>query len=375
MNYNLLQQKNYFLSFFLCLFCFLPTIPVNALSTSADSVILMEQESGRVLYEHNAQEEKLIASITKLLTALIAIESQLPLEDFVEITAESCYVEGSSLYLKEGDKMTLEALLYGMLLHSGNDAATAIAIHCAGSVEDFVSLMNEKAEQLGMKHSAFANPHGLNDTNHYSSAYDMALVAQACLDYEILAKMVETQRITLCGRTFVNKNKLLSMYEGCIGMKTGYTELAGRTLVSAATRDGMTLICVTLDAPDDWDDHSKLFDYGFETYQMKEFTAETMPTIEIPVENSLLPFVTIGVEETFRYPVTKEEEISFQFSVPAQMVQAPIEVGTEAKGEIIWTLGEEELSRFPLFYQESVENNLFTPKTWWDKLTDFLGKT
>lgn len=349
-------------------------VQVNAVSTSAKSAILMEAESGRVLYEENAHEERLIASITKLLTALVAVESEIPLQDFVEITAEVCKVEGSSLYLTEGEEITFEALLYGMLLHSGNDAATAIALHCGGTVEGFVELMNKKAVDLGLSHSSFENPHGLNGDNHYSSAYDMAVIAQACLENEVVAKMVATQQISLSGRTFTNKNKLLSTYEGCIGMKTGYTELAGRTLVSAATRDGMTLICVTLDDGNDWIDHSSLFDYGFSTYEMVEYTVEEGPTADIFVENSLIPFVSVGMVENFRYPVKEGEEISSSIMVSESSATAPVKEGQAVEGSVVWRLNGEEIGQSSVVYLENRENLVQVSESGWDKFTKFIGK-
>ena len=214
------RWKGIFLAFLLVL----TQIPAaQAVGTSASSAILMEAGSGRVLYEHNADEPRLIASITKLMTALVALESGKSLDDVVTIQAEDTRTEGSALYLKPGEHVKLETLLYGLLLHSGNDAALAIARFCGGSVEDFVAGMNARARELGMTNSHFANPNGLNDEGHYSSARDMALLARACLDNEYLAQMVSTRTITLEGRTFTNHNKLLWRYEGCVGMKTGFT--------------------------------------------------------------------------------------------------------------------------------------------------------
>ena len=245
---------------------FMPVPSVSAAElpqVSAQSAVVLHMDSGEILYEKNAREQRSIASITKLMTALVALESGKSLDDVVTIQAEDTRTEGSALYLKPGEHVKLETLLYGLLLHSGNDAALAIARFCGGSVEDFVAGMNARARELGMTNSHFANPNGLNDEGHYSSARDMALLARACLDNEYLAQMVSTRTITLEGRTFTNHNKLLWRYEGCVGMKTGFTENAGRTLVSAARRDGMTLIAVTLNDPDDWADHEVLFDYGF----------------------------------------------------------------------------------------------------------------
>ena len=218
----------------------LPT--AHGMGTSAGSAILMEAESGRVLYEQDADRPRLIASVTKLMTALVALESGHPLEEKVVIREEDTRTEGSSLYLRPGEELRLETLLYGLLLQSGNDAALAVARHCGGTVENFVAQMNLRAARLGMEHSRFANPSGLNAEGHCSTARDLALLARACLKNETLAAIAATRSVTLEGRSFVNHNKLLWRYEGCVGLKTGYTEKAGRTLVSAAEREGMTLI-------------------------------------------------------------------------------------------------------------------------------------
>ena len=289
--------------------CQVPT--AQAVGTSASSAILMEAESGRVLYEQNAHEERLIASITKLMTALVALESGHDLEETVTVGEACTRAEGSSLYLRPGEEISLKGLLYGVMLRSGNDAALAVAEHCGGSVEEFVGRMNEKAAQLGMVNSHFANPNGLNAEGHYSSAYDMALLARACLENEALAEIAATKSATVDGRVLTNHNKLLWQYEGCIGLKTGYTEKAGRTLVSAARRGGMTLIAVTLNDPDDWRDHTALLDYGFSTYAPVTLTEEGKAVARRPVSGSLVPFVEIQAAETVRIPVCEEDKIDW----------------------------------------------------------------
>ena len=251
----------------------LPT--AHGIGTSAGSAILMEAESGRVLYEQDAGRPRLIASVTKLMTALVALESGHPLEEKVTVREEDTRTEGSSLYLRSGEELRLETLLYGLLLQSGNDAALAVARHCGGTVENFVAEMNRRAARLGMTNSSFANPSGLNAEGHCSTARDLALLARACLKNETLAAIASTRSVTLEGRSFVNHNKLLWRYEGCVGLKTGYTEKAGRTLVSAAERDGMTLIAVTLDDPDDWRDHAALFDWGFSNLSLIHISEPT----------------------------------------------------------------------------------------------------
>ena len=285
----------------------LPT--AHGMGTSAGSAILMEAESGRVLYEQDADRPRLIASVTKLMTALVALESGHPLEEKVVIREEDTRTEGSSLYLRPGEELRLETLLYGLLLQSGNDAALAVARHCGGTVENFVAQMNLRAARLGMEHSRFANPSGLNAEGHCSTARDLALLARACLKNETLAAIAATRSVTLEGRSFVNHNKLLWRYEGCVGLKTGYTEKAGRTLVSAAERDGMTLIAVTLNAPSDWADHAAMLDYGFQNYHLEEAVTAGQSLCSLPVSGSLVPFVSLKAEETLRWPVGPGESL------------------------------------------------------------------
>ena len=244
---------------FLCPACYAAEAP----TVSAASAILVDAATGRVLYEKDADTQRLIASTTKLMTALVAVESTPDLQRMVTVIPEY-QAEGSSMYLAVGEEITLEELLYGLLLHSGNDAALAIAGGCAGDVETFVGWMNQWASEIGMSNTHFSNPNGLDAEDHYSTAYDMALLAREVLENDVLREMVATKSIHVAGRDLTNHNKLLWRYEGCGGMKTGYTMAAGRTLVSCATRNGQTLICVTLNAPNDWEDHEALFDYGFQ---------------------------------------------------------------------------------------------------------------
>ena len=217
----------------ICAFLLASSLPCHALavSTSATSAILMDVESGRVLYESNAHREMLIASTTKIMTCLVALEDH-SLSERVKIKREYTLAEGSSMYLKEGEELTLETLLYGLMLASGNDAALAVAGHCSGSTEKFVKRMNEKAAELGMTHTSFANPNGLDAEGHYSTAYDMARLAACAMENETFRRIVSTVSVEIGGRTFTNHNKLLYRIDGCVGLKTGYTRAAGRTLVS-----------------------------------------------------------------------------------------------------------------------------------------------
>ncbi|MDL4840753.1 D-alanyl-D-alanine carboxypeptidase family protein [Aquibacillus rhizosphaerae] len=239
-------------------------------SISANNAVLIEQSTGRVLYEKQANQAQLIASITKIMTAIIAIESG-KMDETVTASHRAAYTEGSSLYLKEGEKMKLRDLVYGLMLRSGNDSAVAIAEHVGGSVEGFAHLMNEKARWIGMSNSHFDNPHGLDSDKHYSTAYDMALLTKYAMENAEFREVTGSTSYKSETRTYAwgNKNKLLTRYyKYSTGGKTGYTKAAGRTLVSTAEKDGMELIVVTLNASDDWKDHMRLFEWGFDNFNL-----------------------------------------------------------------------------------------------------------
>ena len=296
-----------------------PSVRAAGPGISAASAILIDGESGRVLYAQNAEEERPIASITKLMTALVAVEAHPDLSEVVTIRPEWTGVEGSSMYLKAGEELTLEALLYGLLLASGNDAAVAIAGFCTGDVDTFVAWMNDKAAELGMEHTHFENPNGLNDEGHYSTAADMAALARVVMEHEALAKIVGTRSITVAGRTLTNHNKLLWRYEGCTGLKTGYTDRAGRTLVSCAERDGQRLIAVTLNDPNDWADHAALFDYGFAHYRSAMLALANRTFRMLPVTGSLNRFVPVYTASDVYYPLTEGELVKARVELPERV--------------------------------------------------------
>ncbi len=343
----------------------------RAAGDNAACAILMDAESGRVLYEHNIHQPRLIASITKLMTALVAVEEADDLDAPVVIQGEWLGSEGSSIYLKAGEEITLRGLLYGLLLQSGNDAAMAVACHTAGSEERFVELMNRRAAQLGMKNSAFANPSGLNDDNHYSTAYDMALLARACLENETVADICATRSVTVGTRTFVNHNKLLWRCPGCVGMKTGFTEKAGRTLVSAARRDGQTLICVTLNDGDDWNDHEKLLDYGFQAYPRQVLCREGEVFGSVAVAGSLIPTMEAETREELGYPLAEGEKPVMEIELP-HGPSAPIDPLVQL-GEARWLLDGRVIARVPLMSRGGAGLDVRTPLGFWQRLWAGLG--
>lgn len=249
---------------------------LNTPDVSAKSAVLIDASSGKILCEKNAHDRMAMASTTKIMTALVAAENA-ELDRTVSVHPSAVGVEGSSIYLYAGEKMTLRDLLCAMLLESANDAAAAIAIEVGGSVERFCDMMNSKATELGLCDTHFTNPHGLYDEAHYTTAYELAMITRAALANEDIREIVKTKKMTVEPiegnvRVLYNHNKMLSLYKGAIGVKTGFTKKSGRCLVSAAERDGLTLIAVTLNAPDDWNDHTKLLDAGFDAFEAVPLT-------------------------------------------------------------------------------------------------------
>ena len=230
--------------------------------TSAHCAVVMDAASGELLFARRPHDRALIASTTKIMTGLLICESG-QLDRAVTVPDAAVGVEGSSMYLRHGERLCVRDLLYGMMLQSGNDAAAALAIVHSGSMEQFVREMNRRAQALGLLDTCFANPHGLDSRQNYSTAADLALLTREALKNEAFRAAVSTRQATCAGRTLVNHNKLLWRVDGCIGVKTGYTKQAGRILVSAAQRQGNTVIVVTISDPDDWRDHAALLDYGF----------------------------------------------------------------------------------------------------------------
>lgn len=316
------------------------TCQANAISTSAASSVLIEQSSGRVLYEDAADEEHLIASVTKIMTALVALEHGDKNRRYT-VTSQDM-AEGSSMYLKPGDTLSLEELLYGLMLVSGNDAALAVA-HCvSGELDGFVALMNETAAELGLQHSHFANPNGLDAEGHYSSARDLSVLAARALENDDFRRIVSTASVTIGERYLANHNKLLRLYEGCIGVKTGFTKAAGRTLVSAAVREGMTLVCVTLNDGNDWNDHMSLLDYGFAGYRMETAAPAGRVLASVLVRGGTAASVPLMALEDLRYPLAEGERLKLVAEIPVS-VSAPVVPG-QVLGKVCAYLEGEEVA-------------------------------
>lgn len=343
-------------------------------SVSARSGVLMEAVTGRVIWEQNGEERLPMASTTKILTALLTLE-QPGLDEPFTVNADAIRVEGTSMGLTEGAEVTLRTLAAGMLLSSGNDAANAAAVRVAGSLADFVMLMNRRAAQLGMADTCFETPSGLDGQNHYSTARDMALLARAALQNEDFAAICSQKSGKYCygappyERWLKNHNRLLSEYEGCIGVKTGFTKKAGRCLVSAAEREGITLICVTLNDPDDWKDHKALFNWGFSKIGQAE-TPELPKSL--PVAGGEAAAVSLALSEE-RPAFLKEERVRLSWRLEAEpFCYAPIRAG-ETIGVVRWFLDGQECFSEPVKAVETVEAEETEKQSVWEGLRRWLA--
>lgn len=295
---------------------------------SASSAIVIDKNSKRVLSSKNSDKQMGMASTTKIMTALVALENG-DLNSVVKISPSAAGVEGSSMYLTAGEEITLENLIYGLMLVSGNDAATAIAEHISGSVEKFAGLMNEKAQAIGAKNTHFDNPHGLSADTHYTTAYDLALITAYALDNPKFKEIVSTKskKIPWQGKNYdrqlKNHNKFLSLYEGCIGVKTGFTKATGRCLVTAVEKDNLTLVCVTLNAPDDWNDHKILYDSAFNEYKAFKIKEKASRLEIIDAGNAENDNVYGVVKNDLYFPIKEGETVNINYE-PYSNLTAPI---------------------------------------------------
>ncbi len=335
-------------------------------SVSAVSAVLINADTGGTIFEKNADEKRAVASTTKILTALLTLESG-QLDRRFTVDSMAIRVEGTSMGLRKGDIVTRRALCYGMLLPSGNDAANAAAVNISGSLSAFAEKMNEKAAQLGMNDSNFVTPSGLDAPEHYSTARDMAKLTRAALKNEDFRAICGLTSATLefgnppYSRTLYNSNKLLKQYEGCIGVKTGFTDNARRCLVSAAERDGVTLIAVTLNAPDDWNDHKKLFDYGFSMVNSQEISPES---VSVDIVGGTVREVTAAPESSAVVGLTASEagEIRTEYRVPA-FVYAEVSAG-DCMGYVEIYYKEELLRSIPLLAERDCPREAAQQSLW-----------
>lgn len=353
--------SNYLLLLVLALFCLV--FCAGAVDVSAKSAVVIDTRTGEIVFQKDAFERRSMASTTKIMTALLAIESG-RLDESVNITGEMTRAEGTSLGLHAGDKIRLSDLVYGMMLESGNDAANAVALHLSGSFASFAKLMNEKARQIGMDNTSFVTPSGLDDENHYSTAYDMAILASYCVKNSVFRSVCSTKKYTaqlLEPQTklyFSNHNRLLSSVDGVFGVKTGFTKKSGRCLVSAIEKNGAVLVAVTLNAPNDWNDHKRLYDYALE--KLDAVTAEPNYPDTLCVIGGVKKGVGIKAScGNFSVALYGKRELEQKVYLP-RFIYAPVSIG-DRLGRIdffcknnciktVWLLADESIERIEATY-------------------------
>lgn len=336
------------------------TIVGGAVSDSAKAAILIDADSGRVLYEHNSNKKLPMASTTKIMSALLAVENG-NLDEQFKVDENAIKVEGSSMGLQSGDLVTMRDLCYGMMLPSGNDAANAAAVRIAGSVEKFVSLMNKRAREMGLESTNFVTPSGLDDytDNHYSTASDMAKLTAYALKNSTFEEICSTKTVKLSfgnppyDRWLTNSNKLIGACEGIIGVKTGFTDKAKRCLVSACRRNGTTLICVTLNDPNDWRDHSNLYDFGFAEYKSISLSP-SVNSFKAPIVGAEEETVSASCKNETKVSVHKDDEEKItQMVVLNQINYAPI-VNGEQLGYVKYYIDDRLIGQTEIVADESV---------------------
>lgn len=357
-------------------FCGFPVSVSAAPGVSARAAVLINADTGEILFAKNENERHSMASTTKIMTALLTLEAAAAEDCEVKITREMVTVEGSSMGLLPDNVVTLRTLACGMLLLSGNDAANSAAIYLAGSLEAFARQMNEKATQIGMKNTNFVTPSGLDAEEHYSTAYDMALLGAYAMENADFAEIAgqksmqvefvePPQRITMS-----NHNRLLSLYPDCTGIKTGFTKKSGRCLVSGAQRNGVRLVAVTLNAPDDWNDHQTMFEYGFSLLSFVE-RDDTALRWKLPVAGGERDFVSVSGRQKVSFSAREEElpKIEMRVELP-EFVYAPVRVG-QPVGRISYLLNGRVIAMDDLITLDETEHKV-VQKSFWKKIWDFI---
>ena len=342
-------------------------IPVKTEAVSARRAYVLDAVSGRELFARNEDQRSLIASTTKIMTALIICE-QCNVLDRMRIPKEAVGIEGSSMYLKEGEVLTLQELLYGLMLSSGNDAAVALAIYCGGTVEGFAELMNDKARILGLTGTHFENPNGLDSPGHYSTARDLAVLAAYAMKNPVFYKTVSAKNVKVGERCLTNHNKLLWKLEGADGVKTGFTKAAGRILVSSATRQGRRIIGVTIDAPDDWNDHCQLLNDGFTRYHNRQIVRAGQCVGTLAVLGGESHRVQVLAAENFSYALAQGESPVLVLPGPG-FVYAPAVAGADAGFAYVLINGN-AIGKVPVVYGGTVEQNAAEQKGFWRRLLE-----
>ena len=341
-------------------------------NTSAKAMCVMEASSQRVLAQKNSSAQLPMASTTKIMTAITAIESGVDLNKVFEISPRAVGVSGTSLYLRAGEKFTLRDLLYGLMLISGNDASVAIGEYVGGSVEKFIEMMNKKAQAIGATNSHFDNTHGLDSKNHYTTAYDLALITSYAMQNPTFKEIVSTKNIKITNsdgknRYLKNKNKLLSSLEGCNGVKTGFTDDAGRCLVTSCERDGMDVVCVVLNCGPMFEESAALLDKAFKEYHLVDLTSGYAFKTKLKVESGQQDYVKIGTYGSYYYPLRTDElkKVKYKYTID-ESVEAPVESG-RAIGQVEIFIDNDLHFSEKIYTMENVRRNSI-----WEKLKDLI---
>ena len=355
-----------------CIFAF--SLSTKAISTSAKASILINADTGEVIYSQNQNEKLPMASTTKIMTALLLCEEG-NMEKGITVTPQMVKVEGTSMGLLGGDKVTYKALLYGMLLASGNDAANVTAYALGGTIDGFVNMMNQRAKELGLNNTHFETPSGLDGDEHYTTAEDLANLARVCMDNPLFKEAASTKAITLeygnppYRRTLTNHNKLLKIFEGAVGVKTGFTKKAGRCLVSCAEREGKRVIAVTLKDPNDWEDHINLLNYGLEKVKTTVITPEKTD-FSISVISSQNQSVEVKIEE---YTVSSLDTSGFSCEVNLPtFLYAPVKEG-DVIGSVVYYKNKTQIARRDIKASQNIEKNS-PKKSFWEKYKESFKK-
>ena len=336
--------------------------------TSASACVIIDEDSGRILLQHNAETPLPMASTTKVMTALLAIENG-QLDDRVTCSRNAFGVPGTSIYLSEGETLSLEEMLYGLMLASGNDAATAIAEHIGGTVDDFCRMMTARAAELGCTHTVFLTPHGLPREGHYTTAHDLALIAREAMTHATFREIVSTQRAKIpwegrdYARVLNNKNRLLSTYEGATGIKTGYTKKAGRCLVFGAERDGMRVIGVVLNCYDWFDEAARLMDLAFARYESMTLMTQGEALRTIPVTSSVEGSVSAVLAGNLTGVIPKGTMPTIEIDLP-DTLDAPVDAG-QVLGQVRMLAGGETVATADLIAATTILRDDF-PARWAD---------
>ena len=341
---------------------FTGTVEAAQHGTSAECMALLEVTTGRVLYQKNMHTKRAPASTTKILTAIVVIENTQDLDKLHKIPDSAVGVEGSSIYLERGEELSVRDLLYGLMLQSGNDCAESLAIITAGSKEKFSEMMNATAKRIGAQNSNFVTAHGLDAEGHYTSAYDLALISCYALQNADFAEIAKTKKHSApwkgrdYDRVIVNKNKLLKSFEGCDGVKTGYTKKAGRTFVSSATRNGMQVVCAVLNCGPMFEDTARLMNAAFNEFTMYTPASKNEVVANLAVEKSRTSSVALGVVNPSCYPLRESEiaQLKLEVEVPSSK-EAPIHLG-ENVGKIKISLDNNLLFEVKLFTMEVADS-------------------